>query len=263
MFFVLSKTLYFIALPTTWLFLSLVYLIFSKNEKRKKKIRWFFVIGFLFFTNSFIINQLFFLWEEPPTPFASIKPNQYDLAIVLTGVTADYKSPKDRIYFNRGADRILHTARLFKENKVKNILISGAEFSLDGELNTKQRSLREIFLLCGVPDSVIFTETASRNTHENAVFSAKFIKNKFTNPHCLLVTSAFHVRRARACFEKENIDTEVFSTDFYAHDPSSLNEIGLVAMVEILTPTADALGKWNVLTKEMLGYIVYKILGYA
>jgi uncharacterized SAM-binding protein YcdF (DUF218 family) len=263
MFFILSKTLYFIALPTTWLFLSLVYLVVSKNDLRKKRVKWFFIVTFLFFTNSFIINELFLYWEQPPTAFDNIKKNQYDLAIVLTGVTADYKSPKDRIYFNRGADRILHTARLFKEEKVQNILISGAEFSMDGELNTTQRSLKEVFLLCGVPDSVIFTESASRNTHENATFSAKFLKKNFAKASCLLVTSAFHVRRAKACFEKEGIDIDVFSTDFYASDRSSLDEVGFVAVMEILTPTADALGKWNVLVKEFLGYAVYKVMGYA
>jgi uncharacterized SAM-binding protein YcdF (DUF218 family) len=263
MFFTLSKTLYFIALPTTWLFLCLVYLIFSKHEQRKKRLRWWFIGGLLFFTNSFITNELFLWWEQPPTYFAAIKPNQYDVAIVLTGVTSDYKSPKDRIYFHRGADRVLHTVRLFKEGKIKKILISGAEFSRGGELSNTDRSLKQVFLLCGVPDSVIFTEMQSRNTYENAIFSAKIIEKQFPKGKCLLVTSAFHVRRARACFEKAGIGVDAFSTDFYAGDRSSLSDLDMVALVEILTPTVDALGRWNIFIKEILGYITYKVLGYA
>jgi len=263
MFFTLSKTLYFIALPTTWLFFCLIYLIFSKHEQRKKRLRWYFLLGLLFFTNSFITNELFLWWEEPPTPFAAIKPHQYDLAIVLTGVTSDYKSPKDRVYFHRGADRVLHTVRLFKEGKVKNILISGAEFSRDGELSATDRSLKQVFLLCGVPDSVIFIETQSRNTYENAVFSSKIIQQKFPDAKCLLVTSAFHVRRAKACFEKAGVDIDAFSTDFYAGDRSSLSDLDIVSLFEILTPSVEALGRWNVFIKEILGYITYKMLGYA
>ncbi len=263
MFFTLSKTLYFIALPTTWLFLCLVYLIFSKHEQRKKRLRWWFVCGLLFFTNSFITNELFLWWEQPPTHFAAIRQNQYDLAIVLTGITSDYKSPKDRIYFHRGADRVLHTVRLFKEGKIKKILISGAEFSRGGELSDTDRSLKQVFLLCGVPDSVIFTEMQSRNTYENAVFSAKIIKKQFPKGKCLLVTSAFHVRRAKACFEKAGIRVDAFSTDFYAGDRSSLSDLDIVALVEILTPTVEALGRWNIFIKEILGYITYKVLGYA
>lgn len=221
------------------------------------------MISLLFFTNSFITNELFLWWEEPPTPFAAIRPEQYDLAIVLTGVTSDYKSPRDRIYFHRGADRVLHTARLFKEGKVKKILISGAEFSRDGELSATDRSLKQIFLLYGVPDSVIFVEGQSRNTYENAVFSSKIIQQKFPHAKCLLVTSAFHIRRARACFEKVGIDTEVFSTDFYAGDRSAIQDLGIVALFEILMPSVESLGRWNIFIKEVIGYITYKFLGYA
>lgn len=263
MFFILSKTLYFIALPTTWLFLFLLYLIFSERGRRSKRLRWGFVVSLLFFTNSFITNELFLWWEEPPTRFAAIKPNQYDLAIVLTGITSDYKSPRDRIYFHRGADRVLHTARLFEEGKVKNILISGAEFSRDGELSATDRSLKQIFLLCGVPSSAILVEDKSRNTYENAVFSAKIIRQKFPHAKCLLITSAFHLRRARACFEKAGIDVEVFSTDFYAGDRSAVQDLGIVALFEILMPSVEALGRWNIFVKEVIGYTTYRFLGYA
>lgn len=217
----------------------------------------------LFFSNPFIINQLFLWWEEPPTTFSAIKPYQYEVAIVLTGVTADYKSPKDRIYFNRGADRVLHTARLFRESKVRQIIVSGAEFSREGEVTPTNRSLKEIFVQCDVPEYAVITEMESRNTYENAIFSAKIIQKQFPKARCLLVTSAFHVRRAKACFEKAGVPVDVFSTDFYASDAPSWEDIDFVAFVETLTPNVDALCKWNVLVREMIGYIVYKILGYA
>ena len=263
MFFILSKTLSFLILPATWLFLLFLYFLFSKNEARKKRAKWVLISLFLFLTNPFIINCLLLCWEISPTPFADIKPNQYEVAIVLTGVTADYKSPKDRIYFNRGVDRVLHSARLYKEGKIKFIIISGAEFSRDGEVTDTDRSMKETFMQCNIPDSAVITETESRNTHENAVNTAKIINQKFPKQKCLLVSSAFHLRRARACFKKEGVNIDTFSTDFYASDAPSWKDIDLVAVVESLTPSVDALGKWNVLIREIVGYITYKILGYA
>jgi uncharacterized SAM-binding protein YcdF (DUF218 family) len=263
MFFILSKTLYYLVLPSTWLFASFIYFLFSKNEKWKKRLRWIVVLFIFFFSNAFIINEVFLLWELPPTPFASIKQGQYEVAIVLTGVTSDYKSPKDRIYFHRGADRVLHTVRLFQEGKVKRILVSGAEFSRDGELSSTDRSLKQVFLQCGVPDSAIWVENQSRNTYENAIFSAKMIEKYLPNARdLLLVSSAFHLRRAEACFKKAGVEVDVFSTDFYAGD-GGLDEIGIVSLVEIFMPSLDAWLKWNILIKEVLGYVVYKFMGYA
>jgi uncharacterized SAM-binding protein YcdF (DUF218 family) len=263
MFFILSKTLYAFILPATWLLLFFFYFLISKNEVRKKKIRKV-LIGFtLLFTNPFIINQLLLWWEIAPTPFANIKPYQYEVAVVLTGVTADYKSPKDRIYFNRGADRVLHTARLYRESKVRFIVVSGAEFSRDGEVTKANRSLKDIFVQCNIPEYAVITEMESRNTHENAVNTAKIIQQKFPKSKILLVSSAFHLRRARACFEKEGMLVDTFSTDFYASDAPSWEDIDLVAVLESLTPSVESLTKWNVLIREIVGYITYRILGYA
>jgi uncharacterized SAM-binding protein YcdF (DUF218 family) len=263
MFFVLSKTLYFLALPSTWLFIFLLCFLFSKNQARKRKMRWTFVWLFLFFTNPFIINQMFLWWEVPPTPFADIKPYQYQVAIVLTGVTSDYKSPKDRIYFHRGADRVLHTARLYREGKVRFIIISGAEFSREGEVTPTNRSLKDIFTQCNIPEYAVVTEMESRNTYENAINTAKLINKQFPNSNCLLVSSAFHLRRAKACFEKAGLKVDTFSTDFYAGDSPTWEDIDFVALIESITPSVDVLSKWNILIREMVGYITYKILGYA
>jgi uncharacterized SAM-binding protein YcdF (DUF218 family) len=263
MFFILSKTLYYLVLPSTWLFIAFGYLLFTNNTKRKKKLRWVLVLYILFFSNAFVINEIFLKWEIPPQPFEAISQGQYDVAIVLTGVTSDYKSPKDRIYFHRGADRVLHTVRLYQEGKVKKILISGAEFSRDGELTQTQRSLKQVFLQSGVPDSVIFTEIKSRNTYENAIFSAQCIKENLPQSQTyLLVSSAFHLRRAKDCFWKAGIKVDVFSTDFYAGD-GGLDNIGIVSLIEIFMPSLDAWLKWNILIKEILGYVVYKMIGYA
>jgi Ca-activated chloride channel family protein len=44
-----------------------------------------------------------------------------DIGIVLTGITNLHKNPKDRTYFNKGADRIYHAVMLYKMNKINKI----------------------------------------------------------------------------------------------------------------------------------------------
>ena len=59
------------------------------------------------------------------------------------------------------------------------------------------------FLLnMGIDSNRIIIEPYSRNTMENASYTAKIIKNN--QEKSLLITSAIHMRRAKMCFTKNN-----------------------------------------------------------
>jgi uncharacterized SAM-binding protein YcdF (DUF218 family) len=65
-------------------------------------------------------------------------------------------------------------------------------------------TMREALEKEGVPSSQIWLETRSRSTHENAVFGAEILKGKGLYK-IVLVTDAYHMARAEACFRKEGI----------------------------------------------------------
>ena len=96
-------------------------------------------------------------------------------------------------------------------------------------------------------------ESESRNTHENAVFSTQIIKERFNNPSCLLVTSASHMRRARACFAKTGLKVDVFSTDFNTPRRKAGN---------LIVFNLGGLIKWTILFKEWAGCTAYWVMGY-
>ncbi len=137
MFFTLSKTLGYLTQPIVIVCLFLVASVFIKSPIWKK---WFFRAGLgllLFFSNDFIANETMALWEIKPTPFASIT-KQYEYGILLTGVTKSQMEPKDRVYFQRGADRVTHSMQLYKLGIIKKILVSGGMVVLLILMNTKQ-----------------------------------------------------------------------------------------------------------------------------
>jgi len=249
MFFILSKTLYFIGLPFSWLCFLLLFMFFTKNALYKRRAMRLVLLLFFVFTNPFLVNEAFLAWEIAPTAFKNVK--KYDVALVLTGVTQDYKSPKDRIYFEKGADRILHAIRLYKEKKVRKILISGAEYDLLGQKLNAERHLASIFLMAGIPSEDIIREDKSKNTHENAIFSAKILQKEFPKQKYILISSAFHLRRAKACFAKAGIEADTFSTDFYSTD-----------ITAVIIPSEKAFEKWHILFKEWIGFAVYAFRGY-
>lgn len=197
-------------------------------------------------------------WELPAEPFNSYR-SKYHSAIILGGVTDINKLPKDRVFTKQGADRILHAAKLYDLGIVQNLLVTGGSFSDRPDALSEAHQMKKILLQCGIPDSVIMIEAESKNTRENALKSATLLKqNDILDKQHILVTSAFHMRRALGCFEQAGINTIPFSTDFYTSD----GRLG-VSFLEVIYPTEESLYKTFRVFREVLGYVVYKALSYA
>ncbi|MEJ0032641.1 MAG: hypothetical protein WDO15_20815 [Bacteroidota bacterium] len=89
-------------------------------------------------------------WEVPVTPFASIT-KKYDYGILLTGVTKTDMKPKDRVYFNRSADRATHTLQLYKLGIIRKVIVSGGSGRLDGGGVLEADDLANFLRLAGIP----------------------------------------------------------------------------------------------------------------
>lgn len=257
MFFFLSKTLYYVLMPIFWILLSFILGLWHKNPKKKHF--WLSIsLGLLlFFTNPFLVNQAFLWWEEPPKPLSEIK--NYDVGIVLTGITIYDKSPHDRVYFDKGADRVLHTLHLYRLGKIKKILITGGTVTIWGKsYKSEAQQLAEVLRLANIPPQDIILEEKARNTRENAQYATYIVQNTMPpNTSCLLITSAFHLPRAKACFQKAGLKNfETFAVDFHSTDIS-------YTPASLFLPSEKNLYRWYVLIHEIVGFLTYKIMGYA
>jgi uncharacterized SAM-binding protein YcdF (DUF218 family) len=254
MFFILSKILFYVVMPLSWILPALLFALFTKNEKYRKRALLAVTIILIVFTNPFLCNEAWLWWEQPPTPVSRMQ--QYDAAIILTGITNQDKSPHDRIYTARGADRMLHPLLLYKEGYVKKIIISGGSGSLLKKQSTEAAEIKQLLICSGVPEENILMEDKSRNTHENARFTKAILLQHPELKRLLLVTSAFHIRRAAGCFKKEGIKAQPFSTDFYTTDRAFTPD-------KLIVPQEVYLSNWQKLLHEMLGYIIYRMVGYC
>ena len=254
MFFILSKTLNSLAMPIVIISVLLLISAFTKRAKWKKVTFSMGLFLLLLGTNDFITNEIIGWWEIPVTRIASI-PRKYKLGVVLTGVTRYNAGPEDRVYFGRGADRVVHTLQLYKSGIISKILISGGSGRLIGNKIKEADELAQVFHMMGVPLEDMLIENTSRNTYESAVEVEKMIHGQYASSDCLLISSAFHLRRARACFEKAGIPMNTFSVDFLSHIRKFYPDI-------LLVPKADCLLIWQTLTKEWVGMMAYKIAGY-
>lgn len=86
---------------------------------------------------------------------------------------------------------------LFRQGRAARVLLSGG----NGEALAMAGALERQ----GVPSSVLMLETQSRNTHQNAAYSAPVLRNHGLQ-RILLVTSPIHMPRAVASFEKQGLE---------------------------------------------------------
>ncbi|AQG80752.1 YdcF family protein [Spirosoma montaniterrae] len=260
MFYFFSKTISYVLTPAGWLVMALCLALFTKNHTRRRRLIGAALGLFWLFGNSFLTNELALWWEYPPTAVPRDSVNR--VAVVLTGgmTNAEKNTPDYRYLLDREADRAGQALYLYKTGAVQKILISGGMGSLPFRakaINDEGQMTARFLRTAGVRADDLVLESQSRNTHENAVFSARMLRNRFpaSQYRYVLVTSAWHMRRAVACFRKEGVAVTPFPGAFLSVRRS-------FAPGEWLFPNEQAFTDAYFLMREITGYITYWIAGY-
>ena len=243
-------------MPVTWLVVLAVLGLVGRPVGWRR--RWLLALAglTLVFTNGALVNELLLAWELPPVRLAALPPVS-DVGVLLTGITRTHKSPHDRVYLAEGADRLTGALWLYRAGRIRRILVSGGSGDLDGRaVRSEAAGLRTLLLLAGVPPRDILVEERSRNTRENALFTKELLVQHPDIKSLVLITSAFHERRALACFHKVGLHPVAFPAGYYATDREA-------TLAYWLVPDAGALLRWTRLVHEWIGYVVYKLLGYV
>jgi uncharacterized SAM-binding protein YcdF (DUF218 family) len=107
----------------------------------------------------------------------------------------------------------------------------------------------------GVAEKDIYLEEEARNTHENAVYTKQML-TPFLADKILLVTSAMHMPRAKACYIKEGFLVDDFPADIKKKDTPS-------GILDQIIPQERNLSKFAELIREIAGYAIYKLIGFA
>ena len=247
MFFIVSKILAFLIKPTFWILSLLIASLFFK--KKRKILLIISVCSFWFFGNAFIVDLAYKTWEEDVISVSEVKET-YDYGIVLGGFSG-YDETKKRIEFNDSGDRLFYAVQLYNLGKIEKILVSGGNGQLINEGYMEANWSKDFLLDCGIPEQDILTEGKSRNTWENAKYTSETLENK-GNIKLLLITSAWHMKRASYCFTNNYISVDKFSTDY---TPQNIK----FDLEYILLPNSTSYERWETLIKEWVGYCVYRI----
>ena len=170
-----------------------------------------------------------------------------DAIVVLGGGMGAHPRCKAPEMFG-GADRVWQGARLYKAGKAKYITLSGP----DVEISTVP--LMEDL---GVARDAMFYFPGARNTEEESklIFERLSQSTDRDKPNILLVTSAWHMRRAKLLFEKVGFVVVPAPTDFEI-------SYGLEQDIKFsdFIPSSDVMARNTSVIKEWVGFLGYKFL---
>jgi len=241
----------FLLYPFTWVVILLCFALYTADQKRRKKLLIWCVGLLLFFSNSFIVDELVRAWEVDVILLEEIDPNINTAIILGGGVYHDKES--NTIKYGKNADRYLSVLEPYRAKKISKMLVTGGAANFLEPWAKESVIIKRLYLLCGIPAEDVIVEDSSLNTYENALY-AKPILEKLEEDRFLLITSSSHIRRAQACFEKQGIDVQVYP---------AMKGVGKRRweIDYLLVPQIDNFSKWRGLIHEWIGFVVYKILG--
>lgn len=207
-------------------------------------------IGWLWLASTAVFaDWLMGTLEDPYRPKALSVSPEADAILVLGGATRGDTHFSSLGDMNQQSDRLLHAVRLFQAGKAPVIVLSGG--ARPGA-RPEAQLMQEILQVMGIPEEVIVTEEASRDTYENALYSRTILEGRGID-RVLLVTSAYHMRRAEAVFRAHGFDIIPSPTDYQR----------LVAppLIPRWLPMVDDLDRTTRALHEYVGYFSCSLRG--
>ncbi len=256
MFFILSKMLNFLVKPMNWIVGLLVFSAFAKTQRWRRRTLQLGVWLLVALSNHALFNAVVRWWEPDAVASSELVP-PYQIAIVLGGYSNPHIEPQaDRYNFSWNANRLTQALELYFQGRVQKLLLTGGSGNPFNQSYSEARDVVRWLTLVGVARSDIIVEGRSRNTYENALYSKALLDSLGLGqqPH-LLVTSAWHMPRAEACFRKVGLQVRPYPVDY-------MSERWGWSPYMWLWPNPMDLHRWTLLCNEWVGYWVYWLRGY-
>ena len=168
---------------------------------------WIFSIGF--------IADL--LWKLVEYPWKRIDENTAPVAdaIVVLSSGGLHKAPGDaNIIEWTDPDRFFAGVNLYQKGKASKIFFTGGSTPYQNNLKDEGTLYKENAVSLGIPSESIATTGKVINTLEEAIEIRKMLNQKNSPSKILLVTSAFHMKRAKKLFERQGFLVHPFPVDF-------------------------------------------------
>jgi len=243
---------FYIHPPFYALLFIVVYFFYIRKKCTKKQKRLFLLITVIFFYTistkctldifaSRIENQF------PPIELSKLDKNkEYQILILGAGYDEDRGFPSTSKLNNIARARLIEGLRLYDELPHATLITSGYGGAYS---KSTAKVMRDALIELGVANNKIKLQESPVNTKEEAFYCKEHFLNK--NQKMIIVTSALHMRRAKAWFDFLQLPVITAPCDYQIHKEANTSIFYYLPSTEnwIL---AEKIGK------EYLGYLFVK-----
>ena len=223
----------------------------------RKKVKFIYsaFIFLIIFSNGLFADILWRLLEYPleRTDYSLVTPS--DGIVVLSGGRV-IPPGSTKIIKGYLPDRFFAGIDLYKANKSNRLIFTGGinpvtlDLPPEGDIYIKEA------ISMGLPKEDLFTTYPVSNTLQEARAIKKLLNDEIPliQKRIILVTSAFHMKRAKKVFEKEGIIVIPYPVDFKSEKRFST----IVKNPIKWMPSSSHLKESSIAIREIIGRIIYK-----
>ena len=257
MFFFLSKVIYFLITPSNVLMFAAligVALLLTTGWRRLGgTLAVFGVLGLLVGGLSPLSEIALLPLESRFAPFPEDGAAPTGIIVLGGGIESGLSEARGQVVVNDAGERPIYFGDLARRFPGARLVFSGGSGFVGGGIAEADIVSRQADAL-GLPRARLILENRSRNTRENALFSAELVHPK-PGERWLLVTSAWHMPRAVGCFRQAGFSVTAFPVDYRTRGWGDLFRFNGFA--------SDGLLQLDLAVKEWIGLVVYRLAGYS
>jgi len=255
MFFILSKTLGFFAAPSNVLIALAVLGVVLMATRFSRCGRRLAVAGVVLLAVAGLTpfgNALMLPLEQRFPPWDAARGAPDGIVVLGGAIEPETSAARGQAALNEAAERLTAVAALARRFPQARIVYSGGDASLLGIQPDEAQFALPLLESFGVAKQRIALERQSRNTHQNAVFTAALVKPK-PGERWLLVTSAHHMPRAVGCFRRVGFQVEAYPVDWRTG--------GLQDLWRPFRSASAGLARTDAAVREWVGLMAYWLTG--
>jgi uncharacterized SAM-binding protein YcdF (DUF218 family) len=257
MFFILSKTLGFFALPSnlvaTLAALGVV-LMFTRFRRAGRMLATLGVVLLLLAGLSPLGNILIYPLEQRFPPWDAARGAPAGIVVLGGAISPDVSAAHGTPALTEAAERLTAVAELARQYPAARIVYSGGNARLLLVRGNEAEYALALFESFGIARERLTPEDKSHNTVENALFS-KALADPKPGERWLLVTSAYHMPRAIGIFRRAGFAVEAYPVDWRTR-----GRVDLMMPFDSLT---GGLRRTDTAVREWVGLAAYRITGQS
>ena len=257
MFFPLSKVIYFLITPSNFcLFAVLIGLGLVAVTRRRRSglgLAGLGLLGLILGGLSPLSDMAMLPLEQRFAPYPDDGPAPTGIVVLGGAIEAGPSEVRDQVIVNDAGERQIYFADLARRFPGARLVFSGGSGFIGGGISEADIVSRQADVI-GLPRTRMILENRSRNTYENAMFSAALVQPK-PGERWLLVTSAWHMPRAIGCFRNAGFTVDAFPVDYRTRGWGDVAHFHGFA--------SEGLLQLDLAVKEWIGLAVYRLAGYT